>query len=138
MRTSISNKAGELDLSLPSFQLLLSVTNKAANPLTCVGLHQMQCRRNPRYSPWYQLVRRLCLFDPLADSPIPLKFIFSELQKCRSVASHSDVEQMCHRAFCHFSLASQGCWRPLGSSGHPDGLVRCDTPEWVTNIQKLS
>lgn len=43
-----------------------------------------------------------------------LKFIFSELQKCRSVASHSDVEQMCHRAFCHFSLASQGCWRRWG------------------------
>lgn len=45
------------------------------------SFRHLLCRRNPRYSPRYQLVHQLCLFDPLADSPFCLKCIFSILKK---------------------------------------------------------
>lgn len=118
MSKSTSNKSNHILLS-SSFLLLIFVTNKPANPLTCVELRQLLCRRNPRYSPQYQLVHQLCLFDPLADSPSCLKCIFSVLEKYKCDFAHSNVEQMrhcasasCHVTSCQFllkCLQSQTC-----------------------------
>lgn len=74
---SIFNKSSHTPRSSSSFLLLILVANKPADPLTRAELRQLLCRRNPRYSPRYQLVHQLCLFDPLADSPSCLRCIFS-------------------------------------------------------------
>lgn len=76
---STLNKSSHF-LSSSSFLLLIFVTNKPANPLTCAELRQPLCYRNRRYSPRYQLVHHSCLFDPLADSSSYLKCIFRILE----------------------------------------------------------
>lgn len=80
MSKSTSNKSSRAPCS-SSFLLLILVANKPADPLTRAELRQLLCRRNPRYSPRYQLVHQLCLFDPLADSPSCLRCIFSVRKK---------------------------------------------------------
>lgn len=99
---STSNKNNHF-LPACSFLLLIFVANKPANPLTCTELRQSRCRGNPRYSPRYQLVHHLCLFDPLAGSPSCLKYIFGILEKRRSDVAHSNDVWMCHfaSASCH-------------------------------------
>lgn len=81
---STSNKGSRTPRSSSSFLLLILVANKPADPVTRAELRQLLCRRNPRYSPRYQLVHQLCLFDPLADSPSCLRCIFSTEKKTPS------------------------------------------------------
>lgn len=107
MSKSTSNKSSRAPRSSSStFLLLILVANKPADPLTRAELRQLLCRRNPRYSPRYQLVHQLCLFDPLADSPSCLRCIFSvrKKKKKENIYKCAAARSYCASSSCRAAL----------------------------------